>query len=544
MPANAAYDEWILKNPAGRMDYFKKINGSYKLASSHTKEGVGQYFTYDASNRLQTIVDSFGRVLQLAWKNTYVVASITGADLSVHYEYDQVNIPPIGNIPGTERLVKVIVNDAGGSPLTTRQYHYEDPKNRFLLTGITDENTNRYATYAYDDYGKAVLSEHAGGADRHTFSYSNETSITISDPLGTARTYSLSILKGFGRTTSINQPGGAGCGPASSSFTYDEQGDVSTESNFNGFKTCYTSDPARHLETGRIEGVDVAAACPSIATTSLSNTQRKIVTQWHPDARVETKIAGPKKRTSYVYNGQADADGQILTCAPAAARPDAKPIVVVCKRIEQATSDNTGATGFNATPVGRPRVWTFTYNTVGQVLTSTGPAGASGNSETTVYTYYGDTTATHTSGDPWTITNAKGHLTEFLEYNKSGKVTRMRDPNGNITALSYDPLLRLASRTLGADTAAALTTTYDYDGVGQLIKVTAPDLSYITYTYDTAHRLTDISDGLGNTVHYVLDNSGNRLREEIKDASGNLARQIIRAYDPLNRLQQVTGAAQ
>jgi YD repeat-containing protein len=130
-----------------------------------------------------------------------------------------------------------------------------------------------------------------------------------------------------------------------------------------------------------------------------------------------------------------------------------------------------------------------------------------------------------------------------LEYNKSGKNTRMRDPNGNITVLTYDPQLRLTSRTVGADTAAAQTTMYDYDGVGQLIKVTAPDASFITYTYDAAHRLTDVSDGLGNTIHYTLDNSGNRVREEVKEASGNLSRQVIRTYDPLNRLQEVTGAA-
>jgi YD repeat-containing protein len=259
---------------------------------------------------------------------------------------------------------------------------------------------------------------------------------------------------------------------------------------------------------------------------------------------VAVKVSAPKKRTTTIYNGQLDTDGQVLTCAPATSLPDAKPLVVVCKRIEQATNDLNGAAGFNAVPIGRTRTWTFTYNALGQVLTSNAPPGESGISERTTYTYYGDTTATHTSGDLWTIVNAKGHLTEFLEYNKSGQVTRHRDPNGTYTELTYDLFSRLKSRTLAAGTPAAQTTSYTYDDVGQLIRVTYPDASFITYTYDAAHRLTDIIDGLGSSIHFTLDNSGNRIREEVKDANGALTRQVMREYDALNRLQQVTGAVQ
>ena len=541
-PGNALYDEWIYKNTAGRIDHFKKLNGIYKLVSSHTKEGVGQYFAYDATNHLQSITDSFGRVLQVVWKNEFVIDSIIGPDLTVHYEYDAATVPVGGEVQGSERLVKVTLKDFNGTQLTSKQYHYEDPRLRVLLTGITDENTNRYATYTYDDSAKAVLSEHAGSADRRSFTYSSDTSRTVVDPMGTSRTFTLTNLNGFGRITSINQPGGAGSVPAASTFAYDAQGNLSLKSDFNGNKTCYAFDLVRNLETGRIEGVDSSAACPSIGTTNLTGTQRKTLTQWHPDARISVKVAGPKKRTSYIYNGQLDTDGQVLTCAPPTTLPDGKPILVLCKRIEQATSDASGVAGFNAAPIGQPRIWTFTYNALGQMLTSNGPANESGGMETNVYTYYSDTTSTHTSGDLWTVTNAKGHLTEYLEYNKSGKNTMMRDPNGNITVLTYDSQLRLGSRTLGAGTAAAMTTTYDYDGVGQLVKVTSPDASFVTYTYDAAHRLTDVTDGLGNTIHYTLDISGNRVREEIKDASGNLSRQVTRTYDALNRLQQVTGA--
>ena len=38
------------------------------------------------------------------------------------------------------------------------------------------------------------------------------------------------------------------------------------------------------------------------------------------------------------------------------------------------------------------------------------------------------------------------------------------------------------------------TTTYTYDNAGQLTRVTLPDSSFLEYTYDAAHRLTQIAD--------------------------------------------------
>lgn len=71
-----------------------------------------------------------------------------------------------------------------------------------------------------------------------------------------------------------------------------------------------------------------------------------------------------------------------------------------------------------------------------------------------------------------------------------------------------------------------------------------PHSSAKTLTYDAAHRLTGITDQRGNTVTYTLDNSGNRVGEEVRDSTNTLQRTIARSYDALNRVQQVTGAKQ
>ncbi len=87
--------------------------------------------------------------------------------------------------------------------------------------------------------------------------------------------------------------------------------------------------------------------------------------------------------------------------------------------------------------------------------------------------------------------------------------------------MAYDSRQRLASRNVGGE-----VTSYSYDGVRQLILVTLPDLSNITYAYDAAHRLTSVQDNLGNKLAYTLDPEGNRTRgrlRSVKHACPNAA---------------------
>jgi hypothetical protein len=46
---------------------------------------------------------------------------------------------------------------------------------------------------------------------------------------------------------------------------------------------------------------------------------------------------------------------------------------------------------------------------------------------------------------------------------------------------------------------------------------------------------------LGNKITYTLDNSGNRIGENVTDPAGKLAKTLTRVPDALNRIQQVSG---
>ena len=189
------------------------------------------------------------------------------------------------------------------------------------------------------------------------------------------------------------------------------------------------------------------------------------------------------------------------------------------------------------------RVWNWTYNRYGQVLTAKGPR--TDVNDTTTYAYYPDTAFTgadpdavgHTMGDLQTLTNAVGKVTTFTKYNKAGQVLELSDPNGVLTVNTYDARQRLTSTSV-----AGQLTRFGYDAVGQLKTTTLPNGAVITNTYDDAHRLTQVQDAAGNKITYTLDNSGNRIGEQVQDAGGTLARNIARSYDALNRLQSITGA--
>ncbi|WKB56136.1 hypothetical protein N7L95_29280 (plasmid) [Eleftheria terrae] len=273
---------------------------------------------------------------------------------------------------------------------------------------------------------------------------------------------------------------------------------------------------------------------------ALPANSRKISTQWHPDWQLSVKVAEPRRIVTTVYNGRPDPfnSNAISSCAPATAKlPGGKPIAVVCKRVEQATTDEDGSKGFAATlaPGVAARQWSYTYNEYGQVLSEDGPR--TDVADVTKYEYYTDTTAEWTRGDLKQVTDAAGQVTRYTRYNPHGQVLTMVDPNNVSTEYTYDLRQRLKSVSTGGQ-----STKYDYEPTGLLKQVTQPDGSYVRYSYDDAHRLTGISDGLGNSVTYTLNNAGEREKEEVKDPSGALMRNISRAYDALGRLQSVTGA--
>jgi len=508
----------------GEGDVVENYDASGKLLSIVNREGLTQTLSYSQGagatapgpGLLVSVTGPFGRALQFTYDSLFRLSTMTDpAGGTYSYGYDASN-----------RLTGVTYPDG-----KIRSYQYNEPANNggidlpYHLTGVTDENGSRFATFKYSGtvvgntvQARAVSTEHAGGVDGVTLSYGPTTTVAA-DALGGTRTYGFTVQQATPKNDNISGDACPSCGPAST--TYDTNGYIASSTDWNGNRANSVHD-ARGLETSRTEGLTSAG--------STTPQTRTISTQWHASFRLPVKVAEPLRITSYVYNG----DG----AASCGVKADGTTLVpgVLCAKTIQASSDVTGAGGLGATLVGTPRTWTYTYNDNGSVLTMNGPR--TDVSDVTTYTYdASDDPDLGKRGNVATIANALGQQSSITAYNAHGQPLTVVDPNSLTTTLTYDARKRLTSRNVGGE-----LTSYTYDGVGQLTQVTLPDGSSLTYSYDAAHRLTSMADNLGNRIAYTLDAMGNRMQEQVFDPANALAQTRSRVFNSLNRLAQELGA--
>lgn len=458
--------------------------------------------TYNSNNQLSRVTNTFGRSLFFTYGLQGQLSSVVTPDgRTITYGYD-----------AASRLASVSYADG-----SVRRYQYEDPRHPLALTSITDEIGIRYATFAYDSQGRAVTTTHAAGALNYSVKYEESESASgslqdgitidagtyfktaqVTDPLGSMQTYTWK--GGDGKTLLAAASGAFGGGTIATRAFVTGATLPESETDFLGISTMYTWDINRRLPLTTTK----AAGLPEVQTTT---------TQWHSTFRLPVLVTEAGKTTAYTYDGQ----GNLLT--------------------RSVTDTNTSVT----------RTTSWTYNTQGQVATVTPPTGIVAST----YAYYADTSFSgtaptevgHTVGDLRSITNAAGHVTQYTQYDRAGRVRQMINPKGVVTDTVYTPRGWINSTTVTPPGGTARTTTYSYDNAGQLTGVVLPDATSLSYSYDAAHRLVGVTDAKGNSVAYTLDNMGNRVSEQVKDAQGNLQRSISRVYDALNRVQQVTGAA-
>lgn len=442
-----------------------EFNAAGRLTKQTHPYGWQHTLTY-GTNGTVSVADGFGNSLSFTEDSQFQPRSLTTPNFSVAYGYD------------TSFRLLTATKTAGAS-VTARTYHYENATYPRFLTGITDESNTRFATYAYDNLGRAVSTTHAGNAGLTQVAYNANGTTTVTDAVGRATTYHYTIVNGVKRISQIQGEPAPGCPASNSSFTYDTRGLLATQTGATGSVTTFAYN-TRGLQSSRTE----ASGAPE---------QRTIATDWNASLPLPTLVTETGRATAYLH----DTAGKLL---------------------EQTVTDTAGGSS-------TARTTQLSYTSASLVQTRTEPNGAA-----TTYTY-------DTQGNALTATNALGHVTTYT-YDATSRLLSQTEPNGLVTSFTWDARDRLLTRTVGG--VASQTTNFTYNPTGTLASIALPSGLVTSYTYDAAQRLTGWSNNRGESSSYTLDAAGNRLSEQTRNSVNAVVWTAVRTINKLNRVATLT----
>jgi len=487
-------------------DAISTFDDAGRLAAKRFVDGTSLTFVYDDSQRLAAVVHSSGRSLEFVYQSNDYEALISSVLVA--------GVPHASYTYTAHGQVATVTYAGGG----VRTYHYENLDFPQHLTGISAEDGRRYSTFTYDTIGRVISSQHAGGADGVSLAYSSNGGAVVTDALGHQTDYTLT-------------PGGDAAPPRKVSGTTDAQGSVSrtyydgavdfrrrldTYTDRRGVQTKHTYSEGVDAVTGRSVHTHIITDAVGLPEQRVVQTTRDSVT----NAVLATTIGQRETRTAYNARRQ--------------------PVSVTVKDLAS----------------GQTRTTTYTYCEAADVagagscpvegLLKSVDGARTDVADVSTYAYYASDDAgcatngacSYRKGDIRIVTNALGQTVETLAYDSQGRPLSVKDLNGVVTDYAYHPRGWPTSVTVrGATTAEDRSTQISYWPTGQVQQITEPDGGHVTYVYDAAQRLTDIEDIAGNTIHYTLDNAGNRLKEDTVDAGGTLRRTLARTF---NTIGQVT----
>ncbi len=461
---------YLYTTPSDTREYY---NANGKLARIEFRGGESLNLTHDALNRLVSVSDENGRSLSFTYNGSdKSILSMTTPDGVYSYSYGVNN-----------NLTTVTKPDS-----KTRIYHYEDTNFANALTGVTDEKGVRYATYRYDDQGRAISSENAGGVNNFTITYNADDSVTTTNPLGKQTTYYFETILGVRKITNVEGHQSANCAAANKANTYDARGFLESKTDWLGNVTTYVRD-TRGLATSMTEATG-------------SNAERTISYTYDPVYRLPETITETGKVSANTY----DSDGRIIS--------------------ESITDTNTGETRTTTYTYHPNSVDAFGNTVLGRLANIDG--SRTDVNDITAFEYDAQLNLIK-------ITNALGHETEMLQFDVSGRPTLIKDSNGIKTRMLYDVQGRLVRVVQGTNTSIKAVTRYVFNDKGELTKTAAPNGTFLRYTYDDIGRLIRIINS-DSKILYTLDNAGNRIREVYKDSAGAVRYKYRQAFDELSRV--------
>ena len=427
--------------------------------------------------------DAFGRVTdQIEYDTPISTAGLTGGRVAS------------SNIVA---LVAAIANPSIDSDTTTA-YGYTAAGRVETTTTPEGEKT----TDQDDAFGEVISSTQAISANQtlqtdYTYDQRGLLTGTVSDPNGIDTTQS-NQYDAFGRLIQSTDANGN-----VQSYTYDRLGrQIQTVDALGGTSTTTYDAFSRILSVEDALG-NVTTYSYNDTTHTVTVTTPEGVTATTTDnefGQVLQITDGNGNTTQYTY----DANGNLIQTADSLGTESSETFDAAGRLLTSTDADGT--------------VTAYSYDADSHVLTRT--VDPTGLALTTRYQYDAEGRAINT-------TNANGVVTA-TKYDRDGRVTSVTvDPTGlDITTLySYDQRGDVVQVTEGAGTGAARVTEYVYDTLGRRIaQIVDPGAGHLNITtsfqYDGDGNVVAKTDADGNVTRYVYDGD-NQLRYTI-DALGGV----------------------
>ncbi len=412
--------------------------------------------------------------------------------------------------------------------------------------------TARVTSYGYDADGNPTTVTGARGFTTTTTPNADDKTALVTDPDGNA---TLTCYDGDGNVVQTVPPAGvashsltpascptaypAGYAPATSMlasdatmFTYDGQGQKTA---------MYTPAPAGQtgFETTAYAYDGDGDLVTATAPPATSGGPNQVTTQTYDAAGNLASITtgsgtSAASTTSYCYDPNGDRTAVVAGDGTVGG-------VATC---ETSTPYVVSATSF---PTQAAFQTTYSYDSAGEVVSSTSPATSAAPSGATTTETYDSSGDTLTRTDPdnvtttWTYTpqnqpatisysGSSAHSVSYT-YDASGNKTAMTDATGS-SSFTYDPFGELTSTQNGA----GQITGYGYSADGQVTGITYPlpasatwaTSSTVNYGYDNADFLSSVTDfnnhqiSVGNTADGLINSYG----------LGSSGDTITTTYDP------------
>lgn len=524
-------DREVQKINADNSSSYTSYNQDGTVSCETDERGSKKYYSYDKLGRLiGTWVQVSGEKYQYSGKEYDKGGRVLKENQCAEF-VDKFVVPE--NVISTtysyngDGSVSMSVNPLGGKTAFT----YDNDGNLTKKEEFYSETKKNVTEYEYDYAGKPlkmIIHTEKGNIYGNPFDSvddvsltttylydKNENLISVKSPLGTTESYTYDALNNqLSITNNCLSVDGQNI-TVTSYKTYDANGNVLTEKDYNGNTVSYEYDKKGQL----IRTIDASGGVEAYYYDNAGR-ETAIVSAKNYDS---TKSLSQMSHTEYLYNRR----GKVIKTI----QYYLDPVTSSMKNFVESTIDydeignvtkESDASGFGTE---------YTYDYIGNVLTKLDQVSKNDGLEYSMkYTF-------DALGRKLTQKDAAGTITEY-KYDNVGNILSesVTAPNSNFTNDVVINHYDLLSRLIKAIDACGNVTTYQYNEAGKLRRTTRVGDStvgdYVSTTqYNADGEVASVWDSVGKKVVYSYDSFGRKIGESESNTSGQNAITKTYRYD-------------